>query len=349
MPPSTRLEARQGSPATNIALVLNQELFHVEDWQEWQIRADQVAADLGKQVDVLEREFFSEEETNFRAFWPRFRDLKERVRLAPAIKLEDKIALERRLRDLGSRAYKGQEVAYGESGERKSELLGSIRELRSSAEETEEPRELRKLRRQLDSIRGQFETGTSLMPPDRQAVWEAWREASQFVWQKLTSFWEANEEYLSGILAEARKNVESRNGNGARQSIGRFFDALKTRECRQSRLNTLKNEANDLRTAASQVEERARAQKEAIQEATPSTLDNWKAELERNRPGAMRLAEEVAGLERQLAETRSILEQAMLKGTLVDKRTKLSELERANRALEQRIEQSEEVSVLSSR
>lgn len=321
----------------------------MEDWQEWQIRADQVAADLGQQVDTLDKEFFAREDANFRGFWPRFRDLKERVRLAPAIKLEDKIALERRLRDLGSRAYKGQEVAYSESGNQKSELLGSIQELRSSAEQTDEPRELRRMRRQLDSVRGQFEAGTSLMPADRQAVWEAWREASQFVWQKLTSFWEANEEHLAGILAEARKQVEAGNGNGARQSIGRFFDALKTRECRQSTVNTLKNEANDLRAGASQAEERIRAQKEAIQEAIPTTLDNWKAELERNRPGASRLAEEVAALERQLGETRSILEQAMLKGTLVDKRTKLSELERANRVLEQRIEQSEEVSVLSSR
>jgi transposase len=54
-----------------------------------------------------------------RGFWPRFRDLKERVRTAPAIRLEAKLDLERRLRSLGSRAYKAQEVVYAHSSERK--------------------------------------------------------------------------------------------------------------------------------------------------------------------------------------------------------------------------------------
>src|SRR5579864_7910447 len=109
----------------------------MEDWQEWQIRADQIAAALGEEIDALEKDFFSESaEPAYRGFWPRFRSLKERVRTAPAIRLEAKLALERRLRDLGSKAYKGQEAVYAQSETRKGKLLGSISSLRAAAENT---------------------------------------------------------------------------------------------------------------------------------------------------------------------------------------------------------------------
>src|SRR5690242_3471297 len=126
----------------------------MEDWQQWQIQADQVAETLGAEVDALEKDFFSETaDPTFRGFWPRFRDLKERVRVAPAIRLEAKLDLERRLRSLGSRAYKQQEAAYAKSGERKAELLQNIVEVRERADAASQPRELRAIRRDLDGVR----------------------------------------------------------------------------------------------------------------------------------------------------------------------------------------------------
>jgi phage-related tail protein len=320
----------------------------VEDWQQWQIRADQIAAALEEEVGELERDFLTQSgETNFRAFWPKFRDLKDRVRTAPAIRLEAKLALERRLRDIGSRAYKRQESAYAESQTRRAELLSAVEGLRASAEGMESPKELRGLRRQLDGVRAKFESGLSLMPPDRQAVWEAWKEASQFVWQRLTSHWEANEAYLRQILDQARRQVEQGNPSGARQAVARFFDALKGREARQSALVEMRNEATELRAHANQLEERRAAERAASRQVEAGArIEEWKSELERNREAVGRLGEEVATLEEQYQQTRSILEQAMLRGTLVEKRTKLAELERAGRALEQRIEGAEEAPLM---
>lgn len=344
-PAGKRKDAVLGDPVIAI-----EELADVEDWQAWQIRADQVASALQDDVNVLEREFSPElGEPNFRTFWPRFRELKERVRTAPAIQLEAKLALERRLRDLGSRAYKRQEAAYAQSQARKDELLAAIAPLRSSAEQIESPKELRSLRRELDGLRTQFESGPPLMPPDRQAVWEAWREASQFVWQRLTAHWEANEERLRELLAEARKQAEASNANAVRQAVGRFYDALKSREARQSSIAELKQEAAELRNEAAQIDERKASQRAAAPPTTgPGPIDGWKAELGRNRDAAGRLLEEVATLEEQFQQTRSILDQAMLRGTLVDKRRKLAELEHANRSLEQRIEQAEESPLMST-
>jgi len=207
----------------------------VEDWQQWQIRADEIASALNKDVDALEHDFFgTEKEVSFRAFWPRFRELKERVRVAPAIKLDDKLSLERRLRGLGSRAYKAQEATYAESGTRKNEFLSTIQALRERSESLETPRELRELRRELDGVRTQFDTGAGLVPPDRQAVWDAWRDTNQFVWQRLNDLWSQNETYLRDILAMGRQDMDRGDAQGARQAAGRFL-----RRCERMKPNKL--------------------------------------------------------------------------------------------------------------
>src|SRR5436305_15261209 len=129
----------------------------MEDWQEWQIRADEVAARLRLEVDALDADFFGETPGgNLRNFWPRYRDLKERVRVAPAIKLDDKLDLERRLRGLGSKAYKAQEAAVADSNARKADILPRIQAIRGQAESSTNPRELRVLRRDLEGVRKDF-------------------------------------------------------------------------------------------------------------------------------------------------------------------------------------------------
>lgn len=322
----------------------------MEDWQEWQIRADQVAADLGRDVDALERDFFTEEApTNFRAFWPRFRDLKERVRVAPAIKLDDKLNLERRLRNLGSRAYRGQEAAFAQSSEQKAEILPRIEAIRAGAESAGSPRDLRSLRRDLDSIRREFDTDGSLVGADRQALWDAWRSVNQFVWDRLTGLWTENEGVLRDLLSRARRDLEQGNGNGARQQVRRFFESLRTHEAKQEVVNSLKTEADEIRRDAEEIEERRQASK--IAASTPhipagNPVGSWKSELDRNREALNRLIEEVGDLEAQFEAADSVLGQAMIRGNLVDKRRKVTELERANRVLEQRIEQTEESPLL---
>jgi hypothetical protein len=318
----------------------------VEDWQEWQVRADQVATTLGSEVNGLEEILSQAGDNNsssLRSFWSRFRQLKEKVRTAPAIKLDDKLALERRLRELGSRAYKAQESAMSQSSDQKQVLLPRIAELRTAGENTESPQQLRELRRSLDGIRKEFDAAGALIPADRQAVWDAWRDASQFVWQRLTELWQANEEKLRKILEEAKRQLEQNETDAVRRSVSRFFEALKTHEGRQNTITSLKSEANTIRSSANRVEETRAAQRAAsIQSQQVPTLDAWKMEVDRNRESIARLSDEVQAMETELRETSSILEQAMLRGPLVEKRRKLSELERANRTLEQRIGQSEE-------
>lgn len=324
----------------------------MEDWQEWQIRADQVAADLGQSIETLEAEYLGEEPAaSLRGFWPRFRDLKERVRVAPAIKLEDKLALERRLRTLGSRAYKAQEASFAESAEHKSQYIPRLDELRAAAEAASSPRDLRAVRRELGSLRKAFETDSSLVAADRQTLWDAWRSVNQFVWDRLNEMWGANEIILRDILASARRDLEQGNAGAVRQNTRRFFDALKSYEAKQESVNAMKTEAEDLRRAAEQAEEQRHAARAAAMATTMpavNPVEGWRADLQRGRDSVTRLETEAADLEQQMDSADSILEQAMIRGTLVEKRRKITELERANRSLEQRIEQSEEVPLIQT-
>ncbi|MGI8826053.1 MAG: hypothetical protein ACR2JC_10480 [Chloroflexota bacterium] len=351
----------------------------MEDWQQWQLRADEVAAALDREVDELEQRFLTEAaDPTFRTFWPRFRDLKDRVRTAPAIKLDAKLDLERRLRQIGSRAYKSQEGAYAQSSGRKDELLGSITELRNRIESTSGPRELRVLRRDLDGLRERFDGAASLVPADRQAVWESWRDANNMAWDRLNGLWNENETFLRGILDEARQQLEQGQGSRVHNAVSRFFDALKTSEAKQSSVNAMKAEADGMRRDAETArreaetvrreaetvrreaetsrrhearhEERRAADRESSQppQQVPP-LESWRAEVTRNQEGIGRLALEVEDLERQCQQSRSILDQAMVRGNLVDKRRKLAELERTNRTLSQRIEQAEESPLISTR
>lgn len=321
----------------------------MEDWQEWQIRADRIAGSLNEQVDSLESEYFGEETPdNLRGFWSRFRQLKEDVRTAPAIRLEAKLELERRLRSLGSRAYKVQQQVNTTSGNRKEELLASISELHSAIEAAESPRDLRMLRRQLEPLRARFETGPALVPADRQVVWERWRNTNQFAWDRLTTAWRENEAYLRGILEQAKDGLENGNANAVRQLVARFFESLRTHETKQETMNRLKADAESLREQAGRLDERRAADLLASRGPAVSPVESWRTELDRNRETLARLQEEVVSLEQQVQETRSVLDQAMLRGPLNEKRQRVAELERANRNLEQRLEAADEAPLMSS-
>jgi len=254
----------------------------MEDWQEWQIRADQIAAELGAEIDKFEQDYPSGDDAdiNLRAFWPRFRDLKERVRVAPAIRLEDKLSLERRLRPLGNRAYKAQQAAAARSSERREELLGQIAALRATAESETFPRTLRMMRRDFDRIRESFDSGPALVSADRQAVWEAWREANQFSWQRLQEMWSSNEAVLQGILSEARQQLEKGNSGAARQAVGRFFESLKSHEAKQESINAMKVQADEIRREADSVEERKTIERApSVKTQAVPTSEAWRVDL----------------------------------------------------------------------
>ncbi|PZS10086.1 MAG: hypothetical protein DLM70_00905 [Chloroflexi bacterium] len=315
----------------------------MEDWQEWQQKADKVASQLSEEADNLERQFLSEDgDTTLRNFWPHFRSLKERVRTAPAIRLEAKLALERRLRGLGARAYRLQTEAYARSSERKEELLTAIQELRNRAASEESPQVLRGIRRDLNPIRSSFDAPPPIAPQDRQALWEAWRDASQFVWDRLTGLWVQNESQLREVLASAKEQLSSGHQERVRGTLRQFFATLSTHEAKQDTVRELKSEAEGILREAEQIEDRRSKEQVQVRENAETPLDRWRSQLAKVSETVTQVREEVTGVERELSEARSVLDQSVVRGTLMQKRRKLAEAERAQRDLQQRISSAED-------
>lgn len=330
-------------------------VMYVEDWELWQIQADEIAAGLSREVDALESDFFGDNaDETFRAFWPRFRALKDKVRTAPAIRLEPKMELERRLRAAGARAYKAQEGAYIRSQQRKEELLPRIEGIRTLVEAEENPRVVREIRRDLEAIRESFDAGTPLVPADRQAAWQAWNAVNQLLWRRLNALWAENETFLRGILESGREALAGQNPNAVQNAVSRFYEGLRSHETRQALVNDMKREAEELRSQAEEVRLEP-AERRPSKSAVPALaapyvppVDNWRSELERNQELMNRLSGELADLEERVEGSQSILEQAMLRGNIVDKRRKLTDLERSNRSLSQRLDQVEDTPLIPS-
>jgi hypothetical protein len=188
-----------------------------------------------------------------------------------------------------------------------------------------------------------------LVRADRQTVWDAWRDANQYVWGKLTEEWQANESVLRQFIDEARERIASRDPQAARQAIARFFDALKSREAKQESINAMKAEADALRKQADEVQEKRVVEKQVSQQAQAvPVIDTWRAQVERSREALSRFEEEVAELEKAYRESDSLLDQAMVRGTLVEKKRRLSEHQRNIRVLEQRIDQAEQTPLMTA-
>src|SRR5947209_2586761 len=101
------------------------------DAVEWQRVAGQAAAALNAEIDALEARFWPVTPgTSFRDFWQRIDGLKERVRTAPAIMLDDKLALQHRLAELCKRARQDQKLAQQRAAADRHELLNRIGEAR---------------------------------------------------------------------------------------------------------------------------------------------------------------------------------------------------------------------------
>jgi hypothetical protein len=97
-------------------------------------------------------------------------------------------------------------------------------------------------------------------------------------------------------------------------------------------MTALKSEAELIRREADQSESRKVAERVVSQQAqVVPAVDSWRSELERNRESIARLQEEITVLDYQFQSSASILEQAMVRGSLVDKSVNLQNTSVARR------------------
>ena len=307
------------------------------DPQEWQRLADEVAAEVSSELDAVESEFWPEpSDPSFRTFWPRIRTLSERLRTAPAIDIENKLALLGRIRQLTKKAREDQEVYFSEQRHRKQELLDRIEELRSAALGTDDPEEIRSHRQDLAAMR-QLLTEVQLPTRgDRQETWQAWQTATQEVWDHLSAVWTEAENDLNQLLDNAQVRLDRGQVREARELVRKFNEQVKDREVSHKSSRTLRSRANAIWKDANEV---GKAKHEAFVATAPQRVERWKQVKGKNAAAITRLRAEIEQLEQNMDA--SSVAAAFARAMMDDKVRELDRLETTNDSLEERIESTE--------
>jgi len=306
------------------------------DPAEWEELADRVAAQLQQAISQLEEHVWPLPVDRFgQAFWPQVRELNERVRTAPAIKLDDKLALHRRLNELCQRARLHQKSLQQEAARERDELRDSIALVRETLEGEPSSGELHELRAELVALRDRLRSGEStLRHIDRQHTWQAWQQTNQLAWRRLNELWKESEQILTAILDEAEVRLAAGDTRAAKDKIKAFHVTAANHECSHAALRGLRGTANRM---WEQADARAREKHQAYLEHARRRLGSWRTAQQRNSRRLVDIEKEIAQLEQQAGVASTDVAAAMARGQIAERKRALAEVEADNRALEERI------------
>lgn len=301
---------------------------------EWQRTARAAAEELGSAVEALE-DGLQAGTVSRRDAWNGLRDLQQRVSTAPAIILDDKLALLERLRAVGRRLREDQKQARQHAARWRASLTDALHLGDEALAAADSVASVQEVRADLALLRKRIESeGQSVDRQTRESVWTHWQESNQRAWQALNDRWRENEEYLRGIVDEARARVRGGDPGGARERVRAFHGAVETHECSHRALR-------DLRTAAaavwSEAESAARAKRESYLRWAGQRLEGWKRTRQRLARDRVAVEAEIATLERQAAGAPTDVGAALLRGRLAERRKALDDLDIEDRKLAQQI------------
>jgi hypothetical protein len=272
-------------------------------------------------------------------FWVRVRELNERVRTAPAIKLDDKMALQHRLNDLCQKAREHQKDVQQRANVVKRELLDGLTLVRDALEGDPLLPQVHEVRADLQVIRDRLNSAHGLLRrADREEVWRRWQELNQAAWERLNALWRANEQRLGSGLDEVVNLIAAGDVRSAKDRVKTFHQQASELECSHQGLRRLRSRANTLWREAN---ERARQKHEAYLANVGKRLDSWRALRHRNALAMATITDEISRLEYQAGNASTPVAAAMLRGQVAERRRALLEVQAADRDLEQRISSAE--------
>ena len=300
--------------------------------------ARRTAEELGLAVQELE-DGIQSGSTSRRDAWNALRDLQQRVSSAPAITLDDKLALMERLRALGHRLREEQKEARRHATGWRASLTDALRlgdEALAAADSIETVQEVRAdlvlLRKRIES------EGNSVDRQTRASVWTHWQETNQRAWQALNELWQQNERVLTEVLEEARARIAAGDPGGARERVRAFHSAISSHECSHRALRELRATAGSLWGEA---ESLGRANREAYERWAGHRLEGWKRSRERLSRDGAGIEAEITALQRQAAGAPTDVGAALLRGRLAERRKALGDLGAEMTKLTRQIEGAE--------
>lgn len=302
------------------------------DPEEWEREADQVAAQLHSRIDDLEGTLSPEPAiSDVQGFWPRVKQLNEALRTAPAIKLEDKLAVQRRLNELCHRARRQQRRLAETRKAQERELRDAIGAANEGLAAATTIEELHEIRADVALLRRRITETPKVVA---QRVWPAWQAVNQRAWEKLNAEWASNEGQLRAALDEADAALERGDVRSAKEAIKRFHAEVPRRECSHGALKVLRSRATSLweRGNALGQQKHTRYLEQAARRVT-----YWRQQRERQQRAREAIEREILRLEAQMAAAGTDVGAALVRGQLESRRKALADLEAQERGLDERI------------
>ncbi len=307
----------------------------MSDAELWEQQADAAAAALAAEVDGLEAAWPGQMES-FRTFWTTVKDLNERIRTAPAIKLDDKLQLQHRVNELCHQARGEQRQRAEQLREVESKLLEGLGLAQENLAEADAIPAVQEVRADLALLRSQIESSSAQLR--KTGIWERWQEINHSAWTRLTELWSENERTLAVALDEAEAQIQHLDARQAKEAIKRFHAASSELECSHRALKSMRSRAHEIWKRADEI---GREKHARYLEQAAGRVERWRQSQARRRQQRASIERDIALLERQLDRASSGVGQAMLRGQIEERRKALSALQTEERQIDRQIEDVE--------
>lgn len=304
----------------------------MEEAELWEQQADAAASALSQEIDRVEGGWPGPTES-FRSFWSSVKDLNDRIRTAPAIKLDDKLQLQHRVNELCHRARTEQRQRLEQLRELETKLGEGLDLTQETLAEAATIAAVQEVRADLALLRSQIESSSASLR--KTGLWERWQVINHAAWTKLTELWGSNETVLAATLDEADLRVQQADARGAKDTIKRFHAASSELECSHRALKSLRSRANEIWKQADNV---GREKHARYLEQAAGRVERWRqAQARRHRQRAS-IEHDISVLERELDRSSSGVGQALLRGQIEERRKALVTLQSEEKELERQIE-----------
>jgi chromosome segregation ATPase len=307
----------------------------VVDPDDWEKQADAVAAELGQEVDSLKTTWPGPGES-FRPFWTRVKELNERIRTAPAIKLDDKLELHQRVNELCHKARGEQRERIEQQQALEARVADGLLLASESLAEARTISGIQEVRADLALLRSQIELASFQLR--RSGLWDRWQELNRAAWERLNELWSENESVLVTILDEAATKAERGDARGAKEAVKRFHATSSELECSHRGLRSMRTRAHEVWKKADEV---GREKHARYLEQAAGRVERWRqAQARRHRQRAS-IEHDLAVLQRELDRASTGVGQALLRGQIEERRKALAALESEEQDLQRQIEDTE--------
>jgi len=357
--------AQQTSGVTEMS-----DLMSVE-WEKWLEQEKSNYQAMEKQLADLTNGHVVAGVFQYREFWAHANEVAEKIKTITPLPEDDRERLQeefqRICRDVKRRQAEERDSRRAESRQRRETIERKIAEARSCAESApEDMKSLNKAQALLGEALAMLKEGTpqkadpakedsaaptpaevapaggGLLREDRQACWDKWRQANDFVFGKRQAIWNRDYEEVIPKVKEAVAEASEGDSFHALDKIKEVQALLKKAHLSKTQREEIRGMLNGAWETAigkvNAVRDEKRRKYEEWLSRMEANLQRWTEELGKNKEMEAQLEAEMAQIKEQIQTAKSREVTDALREQLSQNRQKIASLGRLNKQLEEKIE-----------